>query len=347
MQFIQRLYNFTVTIKNFIKEQRASQVPVALPTKIKMWLKGFFSEAYVIYNLKENDSSQYLSDYARYKTRFINSDYEVILRNKNVFRELVSSYLDVPKDYGYVRGGRIYSTQGAEMSWEEFMDVVEDSRLIIKPVTGGGGFGVVQLQRSEGKFFLNKRENRPEDVKNYFASLKNCIISEFAQQGGYADKIFPDTANTIRLLTILEPGSGRPFMPIAIHKFGTSRSFPSDNRHQGGISAKIDIETGVMGKATYMSPAEHRQVWITRHPETDEPIEGVKIPNWQSFKDKLLFTAGKFPFLKYIGWDVVATDTGVTVIEGNNFSGVKLLQIHQGLLTIPQLYDFYKYHKVI
>lgn len=48
----------------------------------------------------------------------------------------------------------------------------------------------------------------------------------------------------------------------------------------------------------------------------------------------------------WVGMAVV-TDEGVKVIEGNNYSDVNILQIHQPLLNNEKVKRFYKYYGII
>lgn len=49
----------------------------------------------------------------------------------------------------------------------------------------------------------------------------------------------------------------------------------------------------------------------------------------------------------YVGWDIIVTDDGYKIIEGNNYSDVNLLQIHRPLLADPRVRRFYLYHGII
>jgi hypothetical protein len=46
--------------------------------------------------------------------------------------------------------------------------------------------------------------------------------------------------------------------------------------------------------------------------------------------------------LNYVGWDIVLTDSGPVVLEGNNYTGVRLAQIQSGLLGESRIRAFYQ-----
>lgn len=344
-----RLHNYLVTVNSFIIKQRSSPVRVDFSTSVGMIWKGFYSESYVLYDFKNNDFRDYLSDFARFRTRFINSDYKIILRDKDVFQKLVASYIDVPKTLGILSKGRYVSAQGDELPWAEALPgLLSDYRkLIIKPLFGSGGYNIMRLESSGDGMVLNGREVSKPEFQHLTAKLRNYLVSELIQQDQYAAEIFPDSTNTIRMLTMLDPATGKPFIPIAVHRFGVAKTVPADNWTQGGLSASIDLEIGTLGKGVSYPGRKSVLEWHSRHPETQAQIEGVQIPRWVELRDKMLQVAGQLPFLKYIGWDLVATASGPMVIEGNSFSDINLLQVHKGLLSEPRVREFYKYYRVI
>jgi hypothetical protein len=44
-----------------------------------------------------------------------------------------------------------------------------------------------------------------------------------------------------------------------------------------------------------------------------------------------------------VGWDVMVTDDGFQVIEGNKFSDVQVLQVHRPLPDDRRVRDFYRH----
>ena len=108
------------------------------------------------------------------------------------------------------------------------------------------------------------------------------------------------------------------------------------------MTAKIDIETGILTSAKCIQ----RTVDFDRHPDSNSPIKGVKIPNWDNVKKEMLALANKFPYLYFIAWDILLTEEGIAIIEANTSSGVNILQLWGGQRK-TKLGDFYRYHKVI
>ena len=340
-----KLYSFLVTIKSFLTRQLSSQVKVDLFLTLSMLLQGFYGESYVLYDFSKNNPKEYLSDYARFRTRFINNPYNIMLRDKNVFQTIMSPYIDVPRSLGIFRGGQFFP-RTAGLSLEKILESLSDSGVIIKPLEGSGGYNVMHLTAEGGDVLLNHERIGRQQLDDRLSTLNKYLVAEYIQQGDYAKKVFPDSTNTIRMVTMVDPATGEPFIATAVHRFGTSKTAPTDNWTQGGLSAKVDVETGILGKAAPF-PWSGQLTWHSLHPETEARIEGEIVPNWSGIKEDILSLARNFSYIKYVGWDVVATNSGVKVIEGNNYTDINLLQVHQGLLTDARVVNFYKHYHVI
>ena len=87
-----------------------------------------------------------------------------------------------------------------------------------------------------------------------------------------------------------DPDDGyRPFVGVAVHRFGSKPTGPVDNVSRGGLMAHIDPQTGVMG-STIKFPHETggEMYWSSHHPDTGAPIEGVRVPGWIEVRERLL-----------------------------------------------------------
>ncbi|MDQ3398324.1 MAG: hypothetical protein M3511_11260, partial [Deinococcota bacterium] len=164
-------------------------------------------------------------------------------------------------------------------------------------------------------------------------------------QADYARKIFPHTTNSLRIITMQDPENDhRPFIAVASHRFGVLETIPVDNFTRGGLRAKIDLDTGKMTSAK-KHPARTKQEF-TRHPETDAQIEGVEVPHWQEVKEGLLQMVAALPFVKFVGWDVVVTEEGFCILEGNNPPSLGI-QGWYPFFQDPRIRRFFEYYKVI
>ena len=340
-------------IRGFIKlwrHDRRATFPIPLRTRLSMWVRGFPGECHLIYGLDRNRASDYLPEYHRViRTPRINRKPEA-LHDKLLFEALFKGLLPVPRTLAWISGGRPTPLvqQPRVDSLEALLEVSRRyGRLVFKPYGESGGIGFYVLSWEGGNFALNGAPVNAEEIAHLLQRANNYMVTEFAPNGEYAARIYPYTTNTLRILTMRDPyQERRAFIAIAVHRFGSQRSRPTDNFERGGYSAEVDLITGRLKKATTY-PHSGRLEWFSRHPETGAEIEGVQVPNWERLVQSLLAATEAYDFLDYVGWDVAVREDRFSVLEGNNHSGMVLLQVHRPLLADERVRAFYEYHRVI
>ena len=97
MRFITKFYEFLYPMYYFLLKEYKSKARPGLLLTAKLMIQGFISESWYIYNFKNNSKKDYLSDYSRLKTKFINKEYEVVLNNKLIFQSIMSPKVEMPK----------------------------------------------------------------------------------------------------------------------------------------------------------------------------------------------------------------------------------------------------------
>lgn len=312
---------------------------------------GFLAESYLIYNLKENDYQKYLSDYQRAKCRFINGDYSIILNDKLVFENMLKPYIRTPETAAIILKGKFYS-MNKDLDISNVENLLEYcsgvNKLILKPYRDSdGGRGIFVLSIKNKKIYLNQKEHSIIEFLELVKELNFYMVSEFIYQNDFSNSLYPHSVNTIRILTMTYPDTNEPFLATSVYRIGTDESAPVDNWSSGGISVQIDLSSGELSKGIIFKGTKELK-YVNSHPNTNAQIKGEKIPNWYEVKRQVLRTAKQFPYLKYIAWDIIlGDDDKIIILEGNNCSDVNLLQAHEPLLVNKDVYDFYKFHKII
>lgn len=363
MNMIKKVYLWLKRTGNILKipyKDLKLKQPLTIHKRLNMWQKGFLSDKYFVYGLSKNKPSGYLSDYHEIKTKQINKPYTEILNNKILFGTVIAKYLDTPKVIAIVENGRLFfldeesetflENQAVELD-QPSSKIIEtlciyNGNLVLKEIRGAMGKGFMKLEYFEpGLLLVNSIKTKVADFQKKLNALKGYMLTEHVRSSAISNSLFPQTANAIRVITMIDPLDGKAFMPAAVKKIGTLKSVPTDNFHYGAVASNIDLETGILSAA-----AQHTVnglTWHTHHPDTKTRIEGQNIPNWLIIKEKLLYAAEKISFIKYIGWDIVDQDGGFSVLEGNNHPQMKVVQVHKPLLRDKRVAEFYKYHKVL
>ncbi len=101
----------------------------------------------------------------------------------------------------------------------------------------------------------------------------------------------------------------------------TNASGGRSNLHQGGLGLAVDLATGAVWRA------QHAGQTVTRHPDTDSPLLGHKVPEWAA-----ILEAGSrcsdATGLGYLGADIVVDeDRGPMVLEVNSHPGLEIQNV--------------------
>ena len=265
--------------------------------------------------------------------------------DKVVFSAVMGAHVRVPEIVAIIARGRICPT-GTDLDVRDAKSLISHCErangVFLKPARGIKGNQAHRLEVGPAGIVMNGKAMELREVEAFIGGLDDFIVTSFIQQADYAARIFPRSANTLRIITMQDPDDGlRPFIPLATHRFGVNTSAPTDNFARGGVNAIIDLSTGRLSHARRnpkIDPGTHES-----HPDTGVRIEGVVIPNWPLAKQTILDLAGTFGFLTFVGWDVIVTNDGVVVIEGNNPPG-RAIQKWQPFLTDERVRRFFEYH---
>ena len=365
-----RLYHVVRTTYRWVqREWKGPRTDLPLSRKLDLWRHGFFAESDSIYDLTRNSPDDYVSDYQHaVGCSRINAwsgfyDHKMVLRSF-----LMAIGLRQANTVALILDGQIllepYSGQARHVTAAEMVDLLRErgreTKFIVKPEDGLCGEDIFLLFYDKGQFWRQRgRTINPFDVAAFLGEQKRSrrkgrppsavLIEERLQQGPFWAALFPDSANTMRVLTMWQPGESAPFVARAVQRIGTADTAPTDNWSAGGISVPIDPATGRLGLGR-MHPLKGRRSdqRLERHPDSGAQLTGEMIPGWNQIAATVLRAAGRLPFNRIGGWDVLVDASGTPVVlEANGNSDVNLLQVHGGLLKEPRIRRFYEAVRVV
>lgn len=331
--------------------QRELPLTTPLQARLKLARTGFKPSSYALYELDTHDPSDYLPDTHYFDSVHINGNLAMrLLKDKFQFSLFLGRYLPVPRVLTLLDSGRVQpiAPEAPVQDFETLLEQTEAcSGVFFKPNTGRKGQGIFEVRISGKTILLDNRPISRSELGQKLMQLNDYLVVARVEQADYAAQIFPNSVNSLRLVTMQDADHGLPpFIAVATHRFGGLGTGPTDNVSRGGLHAKVDLITGELGLA--MRPpkgAFEPLVWHERHPETDMPIKGVRIPHWEAIKGQLLETVQRFPFLKLVGWDVVVSNEGFWVLEGN-FAPALAPQMFHPYLKDPRVKQFYMHYGI-
>ena len=263
-----------------------------------------------------------------YTLKYNSRDRYPLVDDKLQTKELaLKADIAVPQLYGVIE------TEYQVRRFAEMVEPYEDFAL--KPSRGSGGSGIlVVVGRSKDMY---RQVDGSLVTRQEVAYHLSNIISGMYSLGGQPDKalieyrvqfdplfeaISYQGVPDIRVIVFL----GVPVMSMV--RLPTRMSGGKANLHQGAIGAGIDMASGTTLTAVW------RNTIVSEHPDTGNPVSGVKIPHW----DKLLKIAAKcneLTGLGYIGVDLVLDrEKGPLILEMNARPGLNIqIANRAGLLS--------------
>lgn len=251
----------------------------------------------------------------------VNRHYGYVLDDKAVFADLCAHRgMPTPRIAARAVDGVWRWAAGGREALGQSLRV--HGRIVVKPTLGGKGAEVRVLRE------LAAMDPPP---------ATDTIATPFVRQHDYAEAIFPNALNTLRVLMVRDADG--PFVAAATHRFGTSGSGVTDNFSQGGLVAELDMASGRLGTALSVGPRNQLLEHGT-HPDTGARIGGVVVPDWGGLRTLVDRLAEAFPELRYAGWDIAMTAEGPVVIEGNSHPSLRFFQLFEPILDRPRLAAF-------
>lgn len=235
-----------------------------------------------------------------------NSENAIIFRDKLKFRSRFKDYFNYP--YFELKNIDDISQLINWIAVNNFHAIVAKEPL----GTVGEGVKVLGVEKNDGVLLIDG-----VIIEDYLKLLFHRgfkLYESFINQHPVLDKIYPKSINTIRIVTFLDDKVNVEIW-TALLRMGFNKSV--DNFDAGGISAKIDIATGVVVKPAVIKDPFVDEVF-EKHPETGERILGVKIPFWEDIINLITSASKEIPDVRTVGWDVAITTNGPTLIEGND-----------------------------
>ncbi len=338
---------FTVALRKLWRKEREWKVPFRL-REPKWWLRGFLSRSAVLYELDRNDPELYVTDVHRYfRTKnMVHARIQDIINNK-LSTHLLLAQMDIPSPemVGVYWRSQVHRfPQEGRLPVGDFLQEMGVGEvLFFKVLAGAEGKNIYGVTRTgDTAWEINGEELDARAAAKIF-TLQNrpLIIERGLVQHDAQNELFPHSVNTIRVLTMLDvKNGGEPFIAAAVQRIGCRRSQPADNWTRGGLSTPVDLETGVLGRATRLPDTDVKE-WFDTHPDTGAQITGVTVPFWQEVHDMVLHSAKVLSFMEYVGWDIVVTPTGPVVLEANVNTGLNVMQSHKPLLSDPRVRAYY------
>ena len=257
------------------------------------------------YKIKAKQRKTYLTRLKnkRLVTTLNDERYSYIFDEKNVFDKKFKDFM----------GREIIDL--ADIGYEEFEKFVQNKEYFFaKPYIGESGKGIEKIKVSD---FSNT-----EELYKYISDPeKNFgVIEEVIVQHPDVSKIYPDSLNCLRVVTLVN--NGEAHILYSVFKMGNNGKFV-DNLENGGLACHFDLDKGEITGQGHTSAL----INYDAHPATGIRFVGYKLPYMNEVKELVKKAAMVIPEFRYVGWDVCITPNGPAIVEGNDYPAYDFPQL--------------------
>ena len=214
----------------------------------------------------------------------------------------------------------------SEDDYAAFVDFAKKHReFVVKPVDYYGGIGIHKVNLNEFNHDIRAAfmsiVNEGISISNLHASrARKMVLEELILQDESLAILHRNSVNAVRATAVRDKnGKIRVYHPWI--KVGMNGTFVA-SAVLNGYDAEIDEKTGIVISDGYQESGKVYEV----HPDTGIRMKGFHIPKWNEmlrFVDELMQL---MPEYGYIGWDLVLTEKGWVVMEGN-YNGDFMFQL--------------------
>lgn len=193
---------------------------------------------------------------------------------------------------------------------EQKLELAE--RLLESP-SGKLVFKVADGKCGRGVAVKSAKDFTKETMIAYMRQEDFDLVEEYIIQHESLMRLSPSAVNTVRIFTQLDKNNEVEILGcrqrIAVNS-------AVDNLAAGNLAAPIDEKTGIINGSAIYSDITKSDTAV--HPVTGVAITGFQVPFWKETIEMVKTAAKLHPQNRSIGWDVVITDKGPGLIEGNH-----------------------------
>lgn len=201
------------------------------------------------------------------------------------------------------------------------------SDVFIKPAADFGSVGaqVIPYATCSQRYQIGGKmlywEDLLTEIGETHAQRCDYILQRRIRNSSAAGVFGQDDVCNLRIVTGRLP-DGSPELIASVMRVPSSYTTAGHDRNV--IFSSVNVQTGRMGKGLFRNITMPQ---FTHHPDTGHKIEGRPVPRWQEMVELVTRAHNTFPWMPFIGWDVVDSDEGLVLLEGNAYWGADSAQL--------------------
>ncbi|HNS14661.1 MAG TPA: alpha-L-glutamate ligase-like protein [Syntrophorhabdaceae bacterium] len=247
-----------------------------------------------------------------------------LVDNKVLTKELAKQY-GIPTPVLF----HVIKNHGSMKNLKTMLEGIKE--FVVKPASGSGGSGIILITERTEKVFLTQ-SGKAVALEYLGYHISDILSGIFSLQGQEDHAIIESLIHPDQVFSAVTY-QGVPDVRIIVYRgvpvmamvrLPTKDSDGKANLHRGAIGAGIKLVTG------HTITAVHKSQIVTHHPDTGNPVSGLKVPHWDTMLS-IAALATDMTDLCYVGVDIVIDrDRGPVLLELNARPGLAIQMANKG-----------------
>lgn len=259
------------------------------------------------------------------KAGSIGFDYSVTLKDKfNATSVLSANNIPCIENIFIISNGFIIKRDLSICTLDELLKL--PSPFVLKNALTEASEGVYYAQTGGNKMFLGNSLLDIDQLRT-MVGRSRWVVQPVVTPGKEIMKINGSALNITRITTVNDGNS--------LHYLRGFQSFATQNSRLdswggGAVYVGLDVANECLKKEGFCHPQVGMSGIITQHPDSGIVFEGYKLSFLKEAVNLCIKAHYLFPQIFCIGWDVVLTDNGPKILEGNEIPGLDAVQCIEG-----------------
>lgn len=205
----------------------------------------------------------------------------------------------------FVKRDWLFSGDSTQKEIKEFVE--KHMPVIVKPIGLTQGKGIRLI-------------NNLSDINEDGDTAGQYLLEERIIQHHAVSELNQDSVNTVRVYTLKDNHENVHILAALLRVGGSGQCV--DNFHAGGTAWPLDEKNGIVMAEGFSINGSIHSCYL---PGKDICMIGFQVPNWSEVLDTVEKAAKMTP-LRWLGWDIAVTESGVDLVEANNGADIDLPQ---------------------
>ncbi|HEA30501.1 MAG TPA: hypothetical protein ENH91_10980 [Leeuwenhoekiella sp.] len=291
-----------------LKKQSKGKTILQLLSSFAKYNTAFLDYFYLeFYNKSDQETSAYASTLLMHK-------FHSQLNDKNFIKYFRNKKLFYNQFAPYIKHAYFIPEKKQPEDLKKWLMETSPNAIMAKKSNGQAGLGIEKLTVSieNGQYLVGGMSLK--SFYNYAQKKEYDLWDTYITQHSTINEISPDALSTIRVISVIDLQGNVEILGAMIRM--STGSFV-DNFHKGGVSAAVDLKTGeLLPPMLFQDPRKSKK--LTTHPVSQKKMVGFFVPFWNQVIPMVKQAAKVIPQVRTVGWDVIITEKGPSLLEGND-----------------------------